>query len=197
MISGNSAIHYNVPVPYSYYILPYLAKLMYPFYAPAGEQPILTIDQLPQDLPIIILHHSKDPQLPYKDAKALYAFLKKNKKNKNTYLMTKRSQWAEHVLLLGNTRDQESINKINAINKILENLELLPNNKDFNPNSNIDLNAYQPAPKQKWLNHFNTLLAKEQNFWHIDWGIKTMFYSLASYILYNKGIIDQITHGLG
>jgi hypothetical protein len=27
------------------------------------EQPILTIDQLPQDLPIIILHHSNDPQL--------------------------------------------------------------------------------------------------------------------------------------
>lgn len=89
LLSGNSAIEHTVKyctfpsatsLPGSYYWMPYVAKFQFPLYSPAGNQAIFNADKLPIDLPIIIMHHTNDPQLSYKDAQALYAFLKQQKK---------------------------------------------------------------------------------------------------------------------
>jgi len=70
LLTVNSAIFHtvdNVIMPEScdlpessYYSLPYTAKTSFPCYSPSGEQPINNIDKLPTDLPIIILHDTKD-----------------------------------------------------------------------------------------------------------------------------------------
>jgi predicted esterase len=190
MISGNSAISYNVPavnkIPGSYYILPYLAKFQFPFYAPAGEQPIMNVNKLPNDLPIIILHHENDPQLSYQDAQALYAFLKHTQKNKNVYLMSKKSDEWGHVLLLNDLKDNDNLQKITIINKILVKNKLLPKMKNFQISTinselisyNID---YQPKSKQEWLELFENIRTKETIIWYIDWPIKIIFYGLIFY----------------
>lgn len=202
MISGNSVIFHTVSyntlpilnyIPGSYYALPYLAKLwpLYWFYSPAGEQALLNLDKLPENLPIIILHHEKDPQISHRDAQALYAALKSTHKNNNVYLMLKNSSWAEHVLLLSHLGDGDNVHKIKAINKILTKNNLLPEinfdelpqikNNSINP-SNDEINStYQPKPKQKWLNHFENLHTKEKKIWYIDWLAKP-FYGIIIYL---------------
>ena len=208
MLSGNSAIFHAISnrypkqcitsLPGSYYWLPYLAKFVYPFYSPAGEQLVVTAHKLPKDLPIIILHHAKDPQLSHEGAQALYAFLKHVQGNENVYLMSKDSYYGEHVELLDNISCETNIQKINAINKILHQHTLLPEYKDspfvksqFMKFTRTELQDYQPKPKQKWLDHFNDILTKENRIWYIDWGVKTAFYSLIAYIIYRTGLAEK------
>lgn len=201
MLSGNSTIHYNCrgvnTLPGSYYFLPYLAKFVYPFYSPAGDQLVVNAHKLPKNLPIIILHHAQDPQLPYPDAQALYAFLKLRQKNDNVYLMSKDSLWGEHVLLLENTSVENNVQKINTINHILHKHGLLPKHKDLLPKEakqffSAESNNYQPEPQQEWLDRFDDLLNKENTIWYIDWGVKTAFYGLIAYIMYKTGIAEKL-----
>jgi len=198
MLSGNHAIEYNLPIPRCYHILPYLAKIIYPFYAPAGEQPILNANELPINIPIIILHDENDFQLSYKGAKALYAFLKN--KNPNVYLMTKKSLDGEHISLLTwseDTTNDTNQNKIDAINAILQNHKLLP----LKENTPIDMaqiaSSYQPEINSADLEYFYEIHAKEQNFWYVDWAVKIMFSGLILMVLYNKGIINNMLNGIG
>ena len=204
MISGNSVIFHTVAhnvlpflnyIPGSYYALSYLAKYwpIYLTYSPAGEQPIFNIDKLPQNLPIIILHHKHDPQISYHDAEALYAFLKNTQKNNNAYLMSKDSNWAEHIDLLWNLEDEHNLHKAYTINQILEKHHLLlaAIKKDKVPvNTNFD---YQPEPKKEWLDHFENLRTKETIMWYINWPIKIIAYSLLLYrLIYKINTINQI-----
>jgi len=141
LLTGNSAIHHTVKksisgwlasVPGSYYWIPYFAKILYPGYAPAGEQAIANIDKLPTDLPIIILHDENDRQLSFEDSQALYAYFKQIKNNKNVYFIPHQTQYegqiyAGHVELL----DMKNMQAINAINTILHNNNILTQDPDY------------------------------------------------------------------
>lgn len=136
MLSGNSAIYHTVNsvINYltsgsitglpgiSYYVLPYFAKILYPGYAPAGEQMIFNVDKLPTDLPIFIIHNTQDPQLSYADALGLYAFLRQT--NDNVYFMSHYKDCPEHMELLESTDTKE----IAAVNAFLQKYNL-PTNK--------------------------------------------------------------------
>jgi hypothetical protein len=188
LLTGNSAIFHTVdnvmmPEEYdlpesSYYVLPYTAKVVYPSYAPTGEQPINNIDKLPTDLPIIILHDDQDFQLNFKDAQALYAYLTNIKKNKNVYLFTYKTEKGRHINLL----QAYDIEKISAINTILELHNILP--FDSQKTCSLDdLKKYQPEVQQEWLDHFNGIFNKEQNLECLDISTKVVGSSLGLYTL--------------
>jgi len=184
MLTGNSAIFHtvdNMMIPEqcdlpesSYYTLPYVAKSSFPNYAPTGEQPINNIDNLPTDLPIIILHDTKDFQLSFKDAQALYAYLTEVKHNNNVYLFAQESPKGKHINLL----TIDDMEEICAIETILRLHNLLP----FNHNQIVvDLKKYQPAVQQEWLDHFEAMHNKEQNLECVDSSLKTTGISAALY----------------
>lgn len=193
MLTGNSAISHTVEnlmmpgatsLPGSYHLMPYLAKCQYPYYCPAGEQPICNVDKLPKNLPIIIIHHEKDLQLSHADAQALYAYLKLN--NHNVYFISMTSEWQEHVNLLL----PKHMKQIANINNILKKNNLLP----YHPMEILSINSdYQPEPKQAWLDHFNNLLHKEHTIQVIDPCIKGM---LLIFLLYKFSIIHTVLNAV-
>lgn len=182
MLTGNSAINHTVDhetlpgiasIPGSYYVLPYIIKPKFPWYGPADQQPIFNAYKLPTDLPIILIHHTDDPRLSYKDAQALYAFLRETKENKNVYLLSRTTDEGKHIYLYGESKSDE----ITVINAILERHNILPSNPERSVQT-IDITPFQPDPEQEWLDHFNALLKKEKRFWYVDWAIKTALCSL-------------------
>jgi hypothetical protein len=116
MASGNSAIHHSAlgsdqkhdDSSLPYYMLPYVAKLLpgYLTYWPSGQQAIdaagiLSVDKQFADMPIIIGHSKRDPQLPYDDAGAL--FFRLSLGSEHVYLVSK-----ERPLHVGVLDDEES-----------------------------------------------------------------------------------------
>jgi predicted esterase len=183
MLSGNSAISHTLlgsPDSMAYYALPYAAKIVFPWYAPGGEQPILNLDKLPTNIPVIIIHATGDPQLSFQDAQALYAALAQ--KNKNVHLIDKKEY--AHVLLLNESNTSE----INAIQHILHQAGLLPSGPDYIASFN-----YQPEHKPEWVAHFNNLLIKEKRIWWIDKGVKLTLCGLIMYLLHRWGITEKIS----
>jgi hypothetical protein len=126
-----------------YYLLPQLVRTHFWHYSPTGEQPIDNINDLPDDLPIIILHNTK---LSCKNAQALYAFLTITKQNPNVYLA-----------------NQKNIIDTTAINTILKLHNLLPVNYLEKGLTLDELKEYQPAVQQEWFDHLNGILKKEKN----------------------------------
>ena len=196
LLTGNSAIHHTMDsmifpgigkVPGSYYLFPYLAKLIFPFYAPAGEQPIFNAENLPKNLPIIIIHATKDAQLNFKDAQALYAFLKSEMKHDNVYLMPIDKE--SHVLLLGaNSQETKGIKSILANH----NLYQKENTKDVQE----ELQTYQPKVQQEWLDHFTDRKRQENKIWYFDKTLKASLFALIAYLFYQSNMIDQISEKL-
>lgn len=172
LASGNSAIFHTVDkmimpsataLPLSYYWLPYLAKFTMPLYSPTGQQAIFNIQNLPQDLPIIILHSIYDPQLSFDDAMALYAGLKSNGHNA-VYLFPIEAYG--HVLLLGQNNHKE----ISAIHNILKHHGLLIHDASKSNKSN-DFKEYQPEPD---LAVYTELIRKEKVLSSVDLCLKIM-----------------------
>jgi predicted alpha/beta hydrolase family esterase len=158
--SGNSAIHHTVSgplmglstlarIPFSYYWMPYVSKLLMPFYWPGGKQPIKSIEKISTDLPIVIIHSEKDPQLSFNDACALYYGLRKNG-NDNVYLIPFKGM--RHIQIL---RDSER--EAQVVREILAKHVLLQKKQT------IDLSAYQPNPQQFKI-QYDALVAREK--WH-------------------------------
>lgn len=107
LASGNSAIcytalhkhdvrRYAARMPFAHYWLPYLAKLSFPLYGPAGLQPIKSIEMLPRDIVVIIIHSEHDWWIPYKDACAIYYRL--YERGNPVYLITQTGTKHTHIL---------------------------------------------------------------------------------------------------
>lgn len=177
--SGNSAIFYNAQkkfpwvslLPLSYYWLPYLAKFKMLLYSPAGKQPILNIQKISKDLPIMIVHAADE--LSFDHAKALYAGLRLHG-NTNTYLFP--------VNRLYGFMDKESYNLTNtkqdevlAIRKIMQNRTLLPDDAcNVGQENNLE-KKYQPEPD---INAYNQLVAQENVFPYLDQCLKVTVFGL-------------------
>lgn len=165
MGSGNSAINHTVKtlmfpgidyLPGSYYWLPYLAKCSFPYYKPAGQQPILSLEGFPRDVLVIIIHATRDPQLSYDDALSLYYGLR-HLGNQNVYLFT--IDVDAHVLLL---RRNANRREISAINQIFKNNQL-PYNKEILEGNELDseqLKKYQP-PEDQYKTLYESFVKKE------------------------------------
>ncbi|HVX00974.1 MAG TPA: hypothetical protein VHA52_11140 [Candidatus Babeliaceae bacterium] len=159
LASGNDAIIHTLKgplanqsrftnLPLSYYWLPYVVKLVFPCYWPAGKQPIKSIADIPNDKPIVIVHSERDPQLSYEGACALYYGLCAQG-NVNTYLISKNDN--RHIDICSG-KDGE------VIKAILRKHKLLPYGIT---EENVDLNAYRPDFKQfKAL--YDSLISKEK-----------------------------------
>ncbi|MFC1870692.1 prolyl oligopeptidase family serine peptidase [Candidatus Dependentiae bacterium] len=163
MASGNSAIYHTVTgplmdmkivknIPGSYYVLPYLANLVCPGYRPAGKQAIKSIDNIPNDLPIIIIHSEGDKQLPFEGACALYNRLRKNG-NENVYLV--RKEGAQHIRILNSDNDKSMVKRI--LKK-----HLLRSGEDCD-----NLSEFQPDPS-RFGKEYQDLIAKERRHTHFE-----------------------------
>lgn len=199
LISGNDAIQHTVSdqmgcafvkkIPSYYYWLPYAAKLLYPFYSPAGQQVITSLQNIPNDIPIIIIHADNDFQLSYEGACALYYGLRTNGNN-NVYLITKHTR--QHLYLLNKRPDLQK-----DVRNILKHHNLLTSStrEQTGQAAPYDFTAHQPNPDD-FQNTYNIILNRET--WHTRlW--YTMFIGgisgavgLACYIGKKLGIVDKI-----
>jgi predicted esterase len=161
--SGNSAIFHTIKnlmcpgieyLPGAYYWLPYCAKAVMPFFSPSGEQSIHSADKISTELPIIILHSIKDPQLPFADSVALYHALRRTG-NQNVYLIP--IKHIGHVNMLSYPRNSIEIVAVNEIFK----RHGLPYNRDVLKRSHdIDLTVFQPSLEETE-QYFDELMSKE------------------------------------
>lgn len=186
MLSGNSAMYHTVTkinglpldyIPGSYYLMPYLAKFVFPFYAPAGKQPVFNVDKISNDMPIIIVHCKNDKQLSCQDAQGLYAALV-NKGNKNVYFfeMPDSDGFINHFVHFDNSTKS-------AIKSILFHHGVIDMSKRSEENDvqDIDVAQYQPEVKKEWLSHFNNVLKKETRLWYFDKVLKAALIGLMAY----------------
>jgi hypothetical protein len=166
MLSGNSAIYHTVTnlmlpfvayFPLSYYWMPYLAQIGYQSYSPGGEQPIFNVENIPTDLPIIILHCTNDKQLSFADAQGLYAALCKNG-NQNVYFfeMPNSDGYVNHFVKF-NYQTTKDILTILKNHKIIERKD-----DDLHDSYDDEIALRQPEVKQEWLDHFDDILKREK-----------------------------------
>lgn len=155
--SGNSAVHHTVTgplrglaslakIPFSYYWMPYVAKVHFPLYWPGGKQPIKSVEKISTNLPIVIIHSEGDMQLSFNDACALYYGLRQ--RNENVYLLPFKGK--AHLNILSGSAE-----KARMVREILAQHKLLPNDRI------IDLSQYQPNLWQFKV-HYDALIAKER-----------------------------------
>lgn len=151
--SGNNAINHTIEkmfsnkimyLPFAKSLLPWLAKIKYfPAYNPSGKQALSSVQNLPKNLPIIIMHATDDPQLPINDARKLYLELRKQGNN-NVYLIEIPIYAHFHVL----DYDPEKRNKIKAIQAIYRKHKL-PYNKNILPDDEKpDIKKFQPSSNE-------------------------------------------------
>lgn len=158
--SGNSAILHTVAgpigldlltrLPFSYYWIPYLAKIRMPLYWPGGKQPIKSIERIPTDLPIIIMHSDSDREIPFSNACALYYGLR-NAGNNNVYLLPFKG--AGHIQILnGHPQAAQIVREILTKHTLLKKEQTIKN-----------FSRFQPDPEHFKAN-YDALIAREK--WH-------------------------------
>lgn len=121
-VDSSFAIHYAEQkckpityLPFARLWLPFLALTYYPTYNPFGIQPIESAHRLPKNLPVIIMHGTKDPICPINGARQLYSTLRKDGNN-NVFLMENDS--STHVdILEEDPQKEEKIKALQAIYK--------------------------------------------------------------------------------
>lgn len=173
LTSGNHAIIRNFEkkmhgvsqIPLSSYVLPYVAKILYPFYSPAGDQALLNIEKLPKDLLVIMLHCKNDPKVSFDEARAFYAGLRKN--GNPVYFISKDSPEGHQHDGLFYSDDNEYSKEVATINCILKQhgLPYAENTPD------VDLEEYQPEPD---FDVYEALVEKEKKVQWFDIGIKSV-----------------------
>lgn len=162
LVSGNRAIEYAIGGPLMplnfltefssfYYLIPYFAKLIFPFYCPGGMQPIKSIENIPTSIPIIIIHSEDDYQLSYDDAYALYSGLRLAG-NENVYLIIKEGSTHLHII------EHESERKL--IRSILKKHKLI---KSLDVQEDLDLSTYQPDYKRFEKLYFDILYKEKKH----------------------------------
>lgn len=127
-------------LPFARVWLPYASNMVLPHYNPLGIQPLRSAPKISPNIPIIIMHHSNDPQLPLTDAQRLYCLLKN--KNKTVYFFQINSPNRAHLDIL--THDPDMTVKIRALQQIYKN-HSLPYQQDILGSRNIDLTEFIPS----------------------------------------------------
>lgn len=121
--TGNSAINHTVTtfkpwtksIPFGSYILPGLAKCVFPTYNPFGTQALYSAKNISPKIPVIIMHNATDPQLSVNDARKLYCTLRESG-HKEVYYLEIQSEQRAHINVLD--FDPDKVRKIAALQKI-------------------------------------------------------------------------------
>lgn len=176
--SGNSAIHHTASgplmglstlanLPFAYYWMPYVAKVLFPAYSPSGQQPIRSLKNIPKNVVVVIAHSERDPQLSYDDACALYYGLREQ--GNPAYLVTK--EGCNHIDVLNDNKDSA------VVRAILGSHQLLPSFSH-----SIDLAVYQPKHEQ-YKEKYDMLLGKEKNHLYLGYTLTAGACAAACYFL--------------
>ena len=182
MASGNDTICntmiHRIPwlkkVPGLYYFLPYLAKLPFPSYSPAGAQAIKSAKDLFIDGPVIIVHSELDPETPYEGARALYHALRKRRRD--VYLIPETKEG--HINLMNISND-------NPVRTILAYHRLVPGAPQV---AKSKISPFQPDPAGHKAAH-DELITKEQRHTWVSRGLWTA--SFASVCVLAKWLINR------
>lgn len=121
LASPNSAIWHTMKnsyksiesVPLFYSLMPHLARLCFPFYNPTQQEPLFNTQNISNDTTIILLHATRDKQIPFLNAGAMYYALRAQG-HTNTYLFSVVSNY--HHMILNN---KEHTKEITAIRYLL------------------------------------------------------------------------------
>lgn len=126
-------------IPTARYVLPYLTKVISPFYNVTGKQPILSLDNIDKNIPIVLIHSEEDRQISIEQALAIYGGLITHG-HQNVYFIPIPGKKHTNIMNKhGHTRE------VQAIHQVLKNHNL-PYNETILPNhlSEVDLTKYQP-----------------------------------------------------
>lgn len=183
LISGNSAIIHTLAgplgaeiitnLPLAYYWLPYIAKIKFPFYQPGGKQAIKSIKNLPTNIPIIIIHSKKDPQVSYNGACALYYALRAQGNN-SVYLITK--EGSRHMNLIDPFSDK------NLINEVLKDHKLIEDSGAYDQQNIVNKALFQPDHSE-FKKIYDDLILKERNHTYLGYVLLTLGAAACFYVI--------------
>lgn len=183
-LSANDALHDSIhgarsesygflkELPYLRYWLPLFAQMVkFPYYKPAGPQPIHALSAIPKDLPLVIIHGTRDQRVDHdENARVVYSWLRQQGKD-NVYLISKEgsdeaiAQEKDHVTVLG----QEDVPAVHAI---LRKHNILPAKQD---DKQIDLAQFQPqfehSELQRYIALYHAKIAQHTIHERIEQGI--------------------------
>ncbi len=193
LVSGNSGIIHTLAgpfmnfrrlahSPFAYYWIPYCAKFLFPWYWPAGKQPIKTVQKINPDIPIVIVHAHDDPQLPYEGACALYYALRAQRgPRNNVYFISK--ERGGHLYLL-TAQDKPVLDAILAKHRL---------KKPTRQTAAIDLKAYQPDFMQ-FKTHYDNLIFKEKTHTVLKYAGTAVLAAGITYLFRNR--LASLAHKL-
>jgi hypothetical protein len=116
--------------PGCYYAFPYVARPLFPRYAPSGIQPIKSIEDITHDIPIVIIHSKYDPCLPYSGASALYYGLR-SQGHENVYIISVDGERHIRILEWGSIMHKALLDKIMAKHSVFAPLKGLLSDADL------------------------------------------------------------------
>lgn len=157
MISANSAISNFFPYYNSYLWLPYLTRIIFPFYSISGLQVIKDLNKLPK-IPMIIIHSEDDKTIPIKDSLTLRYRLKELGNDKVRFIQQKGNK---HAFLLRSWYDKDLVRRM--VNNEVMSIEL----------KHID------SIKE----HYDLLLKRESNYRIITAGIGIVFFLMIVFVM--------------
>jgi hypothetical protein len=183
LVSGNSAILHTVggpfmnhpwlaKLPLAHYWIPYVAKLLFPFYWPAGRQPIKSLHNIRGDIPIVISHARHDPQLSYDGACALYYGLRSQGKQ-NVYFISHDGGF--HMYLLNRTHKP-------ILDAVLAQCNLRTRTAQT---AGVDLRSYQPDHTQ-YKALYDNLIRKERIHERLAYAVPVAAAAGVIYLLRHK-----------
>lgn len=152
--------------------LPYCAKVLFPFYWPAGAQAIRSAPYIARDIPIVLAHAQDDIQILHSDTRALYHLLRSQERD-NVYFFEKAE--GGHLWLLDKDNGPAFVRAVLARHGI--------GVSEVPPQSNapqIDLSAYQPdhAPFRA---DYQRLARLERNHHYLSYGFLATATAAAAY----------------
>lgn len=177
VMSVNSAICHTVQnfvppinkIPGFYYWGPYVARILFLRYAPSGQQPIKSIDKVPNNIPILIVHPPRDINSSYDDSCALYYRLKE-KGNNDVYLISHNyGVWCDFLNSL-------------FVKKFLSAHEII--GRDQAELITLDLSKYQPE-HQQFKTQYENLVNKEKNHEQFFYFVPTTLFLSFCYVMHN------------
>jgi len=183
-LSGNDAFYHSVHgdrpeeyemlrgLPYVRWWVPHLAQLIkLPHYSPGGAQPIHAVRDIPNEVPIAIIHGKKDQRVEFDHAMALYTQLQQQGKD-NVYVISKEAgpdtikNKRDHV----NVLDQQDVPTVQAILH-----KILPSTENIAKNDERVLSALQPkltaAEIERYTKLYGDIYDRHKIYERIDRGV--------------------------
>ena len=132
-------------IPFSRAWIPAIGKILFPSFNPLwGATSLKSAKNVPDNVPVVIMHDTKDFQLSINDSRRLYLELIKN--NKEAYLFETVSSRGSHLNILSEIKDKtEALEYKAALQQIYKNNNLPFDEQLLKDKEVIDLSKFQPT----------------------------------------------------